>query len=1164
MTNAAAILDQVLSLTQSIVESETTLKWAEPLLVNPVRSAGVSYRALTILKDDTAIAVFGITNPQFALNTAQFYKALVRRALARKAPYLILTNLRETIMVLTPKKADTPGDILRRYPLLELSNAHSITALSNPETLMLDNLLNQVFSDFDTLHKEGHLFLEVPDADYFVARLVKAVDVLKPAVKKALLSEVSIKPDFSKELIAWALPQGIPVDLKSEGFAEAVARQAIYRLLGKIIFYQSLRRARSDLPEFNLGNLDTSQVLPHLYGCFSKAHEIDYHAVFREDIIDRLPYPTAASAELRSLVEDLNTRDFAHLPQDVVGAVFEQLIPTEDRHALGQFFTPEPLVDLISTFCVRDAKDKVLDPTCGTGTFLIRSYNRLQTALGVYDHSQLLEQLWGVDIAPFPAELATINLFRQQVEDSGNFPRILNDDFFNIIPGGRYRFPPLKADSIITAHVNEVIPQFDAIIGNFPYIGASRIEQVQKGYLKQSVFQRLVEDWFKGYPAGFQFVSKNTQHEYELAVEKGLSLEPYKLLAEPDISSNADIYVYLFWHAAAFLKPGGRMGIITSNAWLDVGFGYALQRFFVNNFKIIAIIESRCEPWFEQAAVNTVVTILERCENTEERDIYPVHFVKIKQPLRQIIPWDMRLDALNRWLGIQHLVRQVEDIWEAGEDPQQPLTWENDAMRVRSVRQRALRRQVESVNKTSKWGPYLRAPVVYFDFLNQVKDKLALIGEIAPSIRGGLTGINEFFHVDDQTIKEFSIEEEFTFPLLKSASDNDKILISQEELRLKIFVCRQSKDDLTRQGNVGALSYIQWGEKQKFTSGPQNGLTWPNGSTVKNRKPGWYSLPESMVKRASVFLSSAIGNRHLCKFTLNPIIADKRLYFLNPASKIPHKLIAAIMNSSISALLIEVLGRVSLGDGALEITVEDVNDYLLVPDATRFDDKGIKAIESAFHLLYKRSIRSVFEEVNQADRQALDFAVLEAMGLNPDTWLPRIYDGLTALVRERTNLGKMRSQSRRSHTQKTASKTLEDVIEELLPERPKPFPESFFSAAALSSGFREIQLPPTPIRYAGHMFGKEELISVSGEIIQVNNPAEVQFLLFTQAAGKQVACIPQQPVECSRTVNDYKRYLRDLRKQLQESYFRRTLDQAQAERLTIEAWRKLALPILED
>ena len=343
MTTASHILDQVLSITQNQIKKEKNLNSAEPLLTNPTGTADFQFRALTLLFNESPIAIFGIINPDFAVHSSQFEQTITRRAIARKSPYILLSNLRETILLKTPHRAEEAGEILRNYPLLSLSNYSTCDDLSTPEIIEIKNMLASFFSDLITLQKDGRLFMEIPDADYFVARLVKAVDILKPATKNALISEISIKPDFARELSDWAIPQGIPVDLKSEIFAEAVVTQAIYRLLGKIIFYQSLRRARPDLPELIMENLDTSQVLPRLYYCFAKAHEIDYHAVFREDIIDRLPFPSAASAELRALVDDLNTRDFAHLPQDVVGAVFERLIPPEDRHALGQFFTPEPL-----------------------------------------------------------------------------------------------------------------------------------------------------------------------------------------------------------------------------------------------------------------------------------------------------------------------------------------------------------------------------------------------------------------------------------------------------------------------------------------------------------------------------------------------------------------------------------------------------------------------------------------------------------------------------------------------------------------------------------------------------------------------------------------------------------------------------------------------------
>jgi methylase of polypeptide subunit release factors len=1163
MTTPPTILDRVLSIIQNQIEKDEKFGTSDPLLSNPTESIGLQYCVLTILLDETPIAICGITNPNFAVRNTLFEQTITRRAISRKTPFLLLSNLRETILVETPHKAEVAGEVLRNYPLLNISNI-KFDELTKPETIEIENQVHKVLNDLAVLNKDGRLFMEIPDADYFVARLVRAVNVLKPATKNALMTEISIKPDFAKELSDWAVPQGIPVDLKSEQFAEAVVTQAIYRLLGKIIFYQSLRRARPDLPELTMENLDTSQVLPRLYNCFAKAHEIDYHAVFRDDIIDRLPFPSTASAELRNLVEDLNTRDFAHLPQDVVGAVFERLIPPEDRHALGQFFTPEPLVDLITGFCVRNADDKVLDPTCGTGTFLIRSYNKLQTSLGVHDHSRLLSQLWGVDIAPFPAELATINLFRQQVEDAGNFPRVLNEDFFQIDPNGSYRFPPLKADHPTSSQVDEKIPQFDAIVGNFPYISADRIDQAQRGYLKKIIYPRLISEWFSDYPNGFAFSELGAKKEYELALEQGLSLEKYESKVEPDLSSFSDFYLYLFWHAAAFLKPGGRMGIVTSNAWLDVGFGYGLQKFFLNNFKIIAILESRCEPWFEQAAVNTVVTIIERCESQEERDTQPARFVKIKQPLNQLIPWDMHHDGLNRWLGIQHIVHLVETVWQTGEDIQQPYTWENESIRVRSIRQRALRVQLESTKKTMKWGQYLRSPDVYFDILFNSKNKFTLLNNIASPNFGSKTGINEFFHINEEKNKIYQIEEEFLFPLLKSPGDSDRILVDLDQLKLKVFICRLTKEELNNSGKKKALRYIEWGEKQTFKSGAQIGLTWPYGAEVKGRKPGWYSLPGYRSNTGQVFISRAFGERHITKLSLFPVISDARLFFLSPQDGISSEIIAAVLNSSIMALHLEVTGRVSLGDGALELSVEDARDYLVLPDIRKFTSMQNKNIVDKFQSLLSRSIGSVFDEIQKEDRKALDIAVLEALELDPNVWLQKIYSGLTSLVSDRLNLAKKRSQSRKTRSQKASGKVMDEVVEELLPDGPRHFPEDFYSISARAGKFNELQIPTSPLRYAGPMFGKEELITEEKVTIQVNNRFEVQFMLFAQAAGHSIARIPVQPVECSRTVNEYKKYLRDLRKQFHEAYFRRTLDQTQADRLTSEAWRKLALPILEE
>jgi hypothetical protein len=476
------------------------------------------------------------------------------------------------------------------------------------------------------------------------------------------------------------------------------------------------------------------------------------------------------------------------------------------------------------------------------------------------------------------------------------------------------------------------------------------------------------------------------------------------------------------------------------------------------------------------------------------------------------------------------------------------------------VRQGSLRTQVEAAGQTAKWGVYLRAPQVYFDLLAQAGDRLALLKDVAPPSFGSLTGVNEFYYLDEARIADWGIEPEFLLPLLKSPGDSDRIQVDKDELGLKVFVCRLTKDELRTQGKSNALRYIEWGEQQVFGSGAQLGQTWPHGAEVRGRKPGWYALPEYRGRPAQLFFASAYGDRHIHKYSEKPLIADKRLYFLSPVENTPYELVAAVMNCSLTAFMTELAGRVTLGDGALELTVEDAADGLRIPDVRNFDAAQRSAIRTAFKPLLARPIGSVHEEVGKADRRQLDAAVLRAMGLDPQHWLPLIHDGLTTLVSERAGLGRQRGQTRRARPQKAANRVADEVLSDLLPDGPQRFPDDFLSPAAKQGGFREIPLPHKPLRHRGHFFGGEELSAEDGEILRVANKFEVRYVLYAQANGQPIARLPEKPIELSRAVADYTKYLRELRGQLQQAYYARSLDRGAAERFVTDAWRKLGLP----
>src|SRR5207302_8951539 len=103
------------------------------------------------------------------------------------------------------------------------------------------------------------------------------------------------------------------------------------------------------------------------------------------------------------------------------------------------------------------------------------------------------------------------------------------------------------------------------------------------------------------------------------------------------LSGRSDLHCY-FWPAAArLLKPDGYFGFLTSSSWMDVEYGFALQGWMLRHFRLLAVMESAAEPWFEDARVKTCITILQRCDDEKQRMENRVRFVRFANRLVDII-----------------------------------------------------------------------------------------------------------------------------------------------------------------------------------------------------------------------------------------------------------------------------------------------------------------------------------------------------------------------------------------------------------------------------------------------------------------------------------------------------------------------------------------------
>ena len=109
--------------------------------------------------------------------------------------------------------------------------------------------------------------------------------------------------------------------------------------------------------------------------------------------------------------------DFSKINYDVRSHALKEFLTPDIRKGLGIFLTPDDVVSAIIDFIPNQIKLKVIDPACGSGTFLIEYLKKLNT--------KRKTEVFGIDKSPRMLLLADLNLghfpkvtFRKQLTDS--------------------------------------------------------------------------------------------------------------------------------------------------------------------------------------------------------------------------------------------------------------------------------------------------------------------------------------------------------------------------------------------------------------------------------------------------------------------------------------------------------------------------------------------------------------------------------------------------------------------------------------------------------------------------------------------------------------------------------------------------------------------------
>lgn len=835
-------------------------------------------------------------------------------------------------------------DITKRNDLADRNNY-------NKHEPKLQKRLNEILHDLGQLYKNGELKNAINISSNIVEAVTQTAIHFIPQLKNAINELKAEDKTFRNEFNQWKIIESATLKILSTSSRrvekvepeEVLAKFTYYKLIGKVLFYLTLSENLSGkVSKLELKN--SKQVLKQLNVFFNQAKKIDYQAVFESDFTDKIPFNETIDELLFRLVTVFNEFDFRVLPTEVIGYILENLVPQEEKQKFGQYFTSEMLANLVTFSAIKSRNDIVIDPTSGTGTFLNSFYNTLQF-FGNKNHQQILNQIWGNDISHFPATLSVINLYKQKVDDTANFPRVIRKDFLSITPSQTITIP----DNKDIDKINQIpIPKFDAVVSNFPFI--------QQEDIPNEILTPLFRQEFQTNQRAFL----NDDKFY--------------------INERSDYYAYCFYHSLKFLKDNGALSAITSNAWLGKNYGLQFKKFLLDNFHIKYVVKSNAEHWFKDSKVSTIFITLEKGINKET-----TKFITVNEKLETLFK-DKPLQTFEDfYTEVDNCNNPKNTNWKEDTQFKNVFHKADGTITVSIVEQKYL---LNSLASQENWATYFVSQNPLSVFETKLINPFPTIYDTG---RGTRTGWDEMHIISNDENKSLKIEKEFLLPILKTSQELKTIAYSNKS-EYNLFVCKE--DEKTLEAKFpNAYKHI----KKFETTTNKTGISLPE--VLKTRKPFWYSLaPE---ESANIFISINPSQRLFFSFSKLPLYLNQRLVAIRVKKK-DVEIVSALLNSIVSLLIVELNG-VSRNLGALDLNADFFKTKMKMFDPSLLSDKQKESILARFETLSKRQIQDYENEYKQKDRIAFDEAVLKAYGFKTDI-LPQLYTLLTETIRNRVEM----------------------------------------------------------------------------------------------------------------------------------------------------------------
>ncbi len=363
---------------------------------------------------------------------------------------------------------------------------------------------------------------------------------------------------------------------------ETIATQIINLLVCKI--YDEMNKNPNEQISFRVGiGEDSNDVRKRIESLFYNVRS-EYSNIF--DPNDKIEIDNKA---LKYIVGALQNYSLTEANRDAIRKAFEVFIGPALRGSEGQFFTPRNVV----TTCVKilnpNPGDKIIDPACGSGGFLVIALTYIWEEL----QNERLEKKWSQRLFYEKWNNILLKCFKGIDKDrfltkvTRAYMAILGNGKENIFCENSLELPTNWKDA---TKVSIKLNSFDFLLTNPPF--GSKIKIKNKTILSQ---YDLSHKW------------KTTD---------GIIEKTNK------IKKNRPPQILFIERCLQFLKKGGKMAIVLPEGILGNPTQEYIRKYIMNNAKILAVIDAPIETFLPNTSTKTCILFLQKEPTNKDYNIF--------------------------------------------------------------------------------------------------------------------------------------------------------------------------------------------------------------------------------------------------------------------------------------------------------------------------------------------------------------------------------------------------------------------------------------------------------------------------------------------------------------------------------------------------------------